>query len=155
MNRRRKFMFALALLLVMTVYEASAFPKGEKRTPGFHVIKDFPETMAAGLTYEMELMFLNPKSETFWMGIIFEVTSEDCDIDFGDFSLEGTLYTYDAPPKDHHIHNNIIFKEISEGFLQFEGSVEERFNRLVLTVSLSPYLMSGNYTFTLTVTLRY
>ena len=153
MNRRRTFMFALALLLVMTVYEASAFPKREKRIPGFHVIKDFPETMAAGSTYETELMFLNPKSKTFWMDITLEITKKHSTINPEDFSLEGTLYTYDAPPKEHS-KLDISFTQKSGGTFQFEDWVEERFNHLILRISLSSNLVSGKFTFTLAVTFQ-
>jgi len=138
----------------MTVYEASAFPKRDRRIPGFHVVKDFPEMMAAGSTYEMELIFLNPKSETFWMNITLEITKEDSVTGLGDFFLEGTLYAYDAPSKEHS-SLDISFNEVDGGIFQFEGWVKERFNHAVLRISLDSNLMSGNYTFTLTVALQY
>jgi len=125
-----------------------------KRIPGFHVVKELPETMWAGFAYEMELMFLNPKSQTFGMNVTMEITKEDGAIGFGGFSLAGTLYTYDAPPREHG-RLDINFNETSGGVFQFQDWIDERFNRLNLTVSLSPYVKPGTYTFTLTVTLQY
>lgn len=153
MTRRRMFTVALTLLIALTIFERSAFSSSVRRIPGFHMIKDFPETMAAGSTYEAELMFLNPRGQTFWANITLEITKEQATTSFGDFSLEGTLYAYDAPPKEHSTLD-IVFDEVNGGVFQFEGWVEERFDRLILTVSLSSNLMSSNYTFTLTVTLQ-
>ena len=152
--RRRLILFGLVLLLALMMRETSfSMRPSYKRIPGFHVVKELPETMWAGFAYEMELMFLNPKSQTFWMNIALEITSEDS-VGFKEFSLAGTLYAYDTPPKEPSSFD-ISFTETSSGTFQFEGWVEERFNHLNLTVSLSPYVKPGTYTFTLTVTIQY
>ena len=153
--RRRLILFGLVLLLALMMSETGfSMRPSYKHIPGFHVVKELPETMGTGSAYEMELMFLNPKSQTFGMDVTMEITKEDGAIGSGGFSLAGTLYAYDTPPKEPSSFD-ISFTETSSGTFQFKGWVEERFNRLNLTVSLSPYLMSGNYTFTLTVTLQY
>jgi len=155
MRRRRLILFGLVLLLALMMCETSfSMRPTYKRIPAFHVVKGLTETMWIGSAYEMELMFLNPKSQTFWMDVTMEITKEDGAIGFGGFSLAGTLYAYDAPPKEPSSFD-ISFAKTSRGTFQFEGWVEERFNHLNLTVSLSPYVKPGTYTFTLTVTLQY
>jgi len=155
MRRRRLILFGLVLLLTLMMRETSfSMRPTYKHIPSFRVVKGLPETMAAGSTYETELRFMNPRSQTFWMSITLEIASEDSAIDFGDFYLEGTLCSYDAPPKEPN-SLDISFTEVSEGNFQFEDWIDERFNHLILTISLSSSLMPGTYTFTLTVTLQY
>lgn len=150
-------MFTLALLLALTIYEPLAFSKQptDRHIQGFHEIKTLFETMVAGSTYEWEVSMVNPKSEEASLLILLEITEEKTDINPNEFSVEGTLESYDNPSRQHD-PSPIIFTEKNEGgIFQSETPISERFNHITLTISSAPNLMPGIYTFTLTVTLQY
>ena len=153
MNKRKTFTVALAVILALTVCGSSAFSRHVRQIPGFHVIKQFPETMVAGFSYETELIFLNPRSQKMWLTITLEIMKKRADVNFGDFFLEGVLSSYESPPRKHYVLD-IVFVETQGGIFQFEGWVAERFNYLTLNVSLSSRVNSDKYIFKLTVTLQ-
>jgi len=76
MRRRRVILFALVLLLALTICQASAWSARRKHIPGFHVVKKLPLNMVAGSPYDWEVSFVNPKSENGWVNITLEVTEK-------------------------------------------------------------------------------
>jgi len=83
-----------------------------------------------------------------------EITEKKTIIGFEEFSIEGTLESYDNPPREHYT-STLTFTETERGIFQNQTSMEERFNRVSLRISSVPNLMPGTYTFTLTVTIQY
>ena len=157
MHRRRVATFAVFLLLALTIYQVSAFATRpqDKRIPGFHVVKKLPATMVAGSTCGWKVSFVNPKSEEGLMNITLEITEKKTIIGFGEFHVEGTLESYDNPPRKHYI-STLTFTEASGGtFQSLQNSTDKRFNDITLRISSVPNLMPGKYTFTLTITIQY
>lgn len=157
MHRRQIFTFALVLLLAATIYQVSACsaPTIDRRIPGFHAVRRLPRSMVAGSTCEWEVSFVNPKSEKGLMNITLEITEKKTIIGFGEFHVEGTLETYDNPPRKHY-NSTLTFTETSGGtFHSLQTQTEKRFNDITLRISSVPNLMPGKYTFTLTITIQY
>lgn len=151
-------MFALVLLLGLTVCQVSAWSAWKpKHLPGFHLVKKLPKTMVAGETVEWQVSLVNPKSENGLLNITLEIT-EQHGIGLKEFKVEGTLETYDNPPRKHY-YPSITFTEKTEGgigiFQSLQTPIGERFNIIKLKICSVPNLMQGTYTFTLTVTLQY
>jgi len=169
MHRRRVILFAVVLLLVLTICEASAwggkgrfwlrgkryhsFPARRKHIPGFHLVKKLPLSMVAGSPCEWEVRFVNPKSETGWVNITLEITEEH-GIGLGEFTVDGMLESYDNPPRKHY-YLTLTFEETKGGIFQNQTLISERFNIITLTISSVPNLMPSTYTFTLTITLQH
>jgi hypothetical protein len=110
--------------------------------------------MIAGSTYEWELSFVNPKSESGFANVTLEITEEKTLIGLREFSVKGTLEAYDNPPRKHY-YSTITFRETKGGIFQSQIRVEKRFNQITLRISSVPNLMPGTYTFTLTLILWY
>jgi len=130
------------------------FSKQFKPLPGLHVVKSLPPNMVAGSTYGWEVSFVNPKSEEGLMNVTLEVTEKKTVVGFGEFHVEGTLESYDNPPREHHTLP-LTFMETSGGIFQSQALISERFNLIKLEISSVPNLMPGEYTFTLTITVNY
>ncbi len=142
---------ALVLTLMIPVSARSTWAM-DKRIPGFHMVKKLSETMVAGSTYDWEVSFVNPKSESGFADITLEIVEEKTLIGLSEFMVEGTLEVYDNPPREHY-YSTITFEETEGGIFQSQTPIEKRFNRITLRISSVPNLMPGTYTFTLTVTL--
>ena len=152
MNRRR-LLLLLTVVLLLSVLRASALPTKMKHIQGFHVVKVFPETMVAGETVEWQVSLVNPKSENGLVNVTLEVTEEH-GVGLGEFTVEGTLESYDNPPRLHHV-STLTFTEENGGVFQSQMLIDERFNHVTLRISSVPNLMPGTYTFTLHVNLCY
>jgi hypothetical protein len=126
----------------------------DRRIPGFHVVKRLPLNMVAGSAYEWEVSFVNPKSEKGLMNITLEITEKKTIIGLGEFHVEGTLESYDNPPRKHH-YSTLTFTEINGGQFQTQTNMDYRFNDITLKISSVPNLTPGKYTFTLTITIQY
>jgi len=151
---RRKLLLALSIILLLLVFRASALPIKTKHIQGFHVVKNLPETMVAGETVEWQVSLVNPKSENGLVNITLEITEEH-GIGFEEFTVEGTLESYDNPSRDHCSLSLTFTEETNGGIFQNQTSIEEIFNIITLYISSVPNLMPDTYTFTLTVTLQY
>jgi len=130
------------------------FSKQFKPLQGLHVVKSLPLNMVAGSAYEWEVSFVNPKSEEGLMNVTLEVVEEKTVIGFAEFHVEGTLESYDKPPRQHH-YESLNFVEVSGGVFNSLQTVDERFNIIKLRISSVPNLMPGKYTFTITITVCY
>jgi hypothetical protein len=156
-RRHNVIMFALVLLLALTVCQVSAWSAWKpKHLPGFHVKKKLPKTMVAGSTYEMTVDFRNPKRENFAMNVTLEITEEQFNVGLGEFSVTGTLYAWETPPPEKYC-DNLTFKEDKAGIFSNTTVIVhgKTHNCLTLRISSVPNLMPDTYTFTLTVTLQY
>jgi len=154
MNRQLTLL-TLGLILTIPVFQSPVFSKYFKPLEGLHVVKGLPLNMVAGSTYEWEVGFVNPKSEEGFMNITLEIAEKKTIVGFGEFSIEGTLETYDNPPRKHY-NSTLTFTETSGGtFQSLQTQTEKRFNDITLRISSVPSLMPGKYTFTLTVTIQY
>lgn len=141
----------MGMMLILPVFQFSRY---FKPLQGLHIVKNLPLSMVAGSAYEWEVSFVNPKSEEGFMNITLEITEKKTVIGFEEFSIEGALEAYDNPPQQHH-YSTLTFTETEGGIFQNQTSIEERFTRISLRISSVPNLMSGTYTFTLTVTIQY
>lgn len=110
--------------------------------------------MVAGSAYEWEVSFVNPKSEKGLMNITLEITEKKTIIGLGEFHVEGTLESYDNPPRKHR-YSTLTFTEINGGQFQTQTNMDYRFNDITLKISSVPNLTPGKYTFTLTITIQY
>jgi hypothetical protein len=146
-------LLTLGLVLTIPVFQTPIFSRYFKSLPGLHVVKSLPLNMVAGSTYEWEVSFVNPKSEEGLMNVTLEVTEKKTIVGFGEFHVEGTLETYDNPPRKHY-NSTLTFTEKPEGgiFQSLQTPIEERFNHITLRISSVPNLMPEIYTFTLTIT---
>ena len=151
---RQLILLTLSLILTIPVFQTPIFSRYFKPLPGLHIVKNLPLNMVAGSAYEWEVSFVNPKSEEGWMNITLEITEEH-GVGPREFSVEGTLESYDNPSREHY-PSTLTFTEKPEGgIFQNQTAIEERFNRISLRISSVPNLMPGTYTFTLTVTIQY
>jgi hypothetical protein len=151
---RQLILLTLGLILTIPVFQTPIFSRYFKPLPGLHVVKKLPLNMVAGSTYEWEVSFVNPKSEEGLMNITLEVTEKKTTIGLGEFHVEGTLESYDNPPRKHY-NSTLTFTEKNKngiGIFQNQTSIKERFNDITLRISSVPNLMPGTYTFTLTIT---
>ena len=151
---RQLVLLVLGLILTIPVFQSPIFSKQFKPLQGLHVVKSLPLNMVAGSAYEWEVSFVNPKSEEGLMNVTLEVTEEKTVIGFAEFHVEGTLESYDKPPRQHH-YKSLNFVEISGGVFNSLQTVDERFNIIKLRISSVPNLMPGKYTFTITITVCY
>jgi hypothetical protein len=151
---RQFVLLALGLILTIPVFQPSIFSKQFKPLQGLHVVKSLPLNMVAGSTYEWEVSFVNPKSESGSMNVTLEVTEKKTVVGFGEFHVEGILESYDNPPRKHHTLI-LTFMETGGGVFQSQALISERFNIIKLEISSVPNLMPGEYTFTLTITVSY
>ena len=148
-------LLAMSMMLMLPVFQTPIFSRYFKPLQGLHVVKNLPLNMVAGSAYEWEVSFVNPKSEEGFMNITLEITEKKTIIDFEEFSVEGTLESYDNPPREHYT-STLKFTETSGGtFHSLQTQTEKRFNDITLRISSVPNLMPGTYTFTLTVTVQY
>jgi hypothetical protein len=147
-------LLTLGLILTIPVFQSPIFSKQFKPLQGLHVVKSLPLNMVAGSTYEWEVSFVNPKSESGLMNVTLEVAEKKTVVGFGEFHVEGTLESYDNPPGEHHTLT-LTFTETSGGVFQSQALISERFNIIKLEISSVPNLMPGEYTFTLTITVNY
>jgi len=147
-------LLTLGLILTIPVFQTPIFSRYFKPLQGLHIVKNLPLNMVAGSTYEWGVSFVSPKSEEGFMNITLEITEKKTIIGFEEFSIEGTLESYDNPPREHYT-STLTFTETEGGIFQNQTSIEERFNRISLRISSVPNLMQGTYTFTLTVTIQY
>jgi hypothetical protein len=146
-------LLTLGLILTIPVFQTPIFSKQFKPLPGLHVVKSLPLNMVAGSTYEWEVSFVNPKSEDGLMNVTLEVTEKKTVVGFGEFHVEGTLESYDNPPRQHR-YEGLNFVEISGGIFYSLQTIDERFNIITLRISSVPNLMPGEYTLTLTITVN-
>ena len=153
-RRHNVIVFALILLLALTICQVSAWSARRKHIQGFHVVKRLTKSMVAGSAYEWEVSFVNPKSEEGLMNVTLEVKEEKTVIGFAEFHVEGTLESYDNPPRQHHTYI-LTFTENSGGIFQSLQMISEGFNIIKLRISSVPNLMPGKYTFTLTISIKY
>lgn len=147
-------MLTLTLMFILPASQMPLFSRHFRPLQGLHVVKQLPETMVAGSTYTWQVSFVNPKSEEGYMNITLEITEEQTDVGLGEFMVEGTLISYDNPPRPHQ-YLNLTFTETAKngvGIFQNQTQIQERFNRITLRISSVPNLMPGRYTFTLHVT---
>lgn len=154
MVNRRFILLALSLTVLLSVFQASALSPQTKHIPGLHVVKQLPKTMVAGSTYEWQVSFVNPKSESGSTNITLEIVEKKTSIGLGEFKVEGTLESYDKPPRKHQV-STLTFTEISGGKFQTQTNIDYRFNDITLKISSVPNLMPGKYTFTLIITIQY
>ena len=147
-------LLALSLILTIPVFQSPIFSEQFKSLQGLHVVKSLPLNMVAGSAYEWEVSFVNPKSEEGLMNVTLEVKEEKTVIGFAEFHVEGTLESYDNPPRQHH-YESLNFVEVSGGVFNSLQTVDERFNIIKLRISSVPNLMPGKYTFTLTISIKY
>jgi hypothetical protein len=153
---RQLILLTLSLILTIPVFQTPIFSRYFKPLPGLHIVKNLPLNMVAGSAYEWEVSFVNPKSEEGWMNITLEITEEH-GVGQTEFSVEGTLESYDNPHRKHYNSTLTFTEKIKNGIgiFQNQTSIKERFNDITLRISSVPNLMPGTYTFTLTVTLQY
>jgi len=152
---RQLILLTLGLILTIPVFQTPIFSRYFQPLPGLHVVKRLPLNMVAGSTYEWEVSFVNPKSKEGLMNITLEITEKKTIIGFGELHVEGTMETYDNPPREHYI-STLMFTEASGGtFQSLQNSIDKRFNFITLKISSVPNLMPGKYTFTLTITIQY
>jgi len=152
---RQLILLTLGLILTIPSFQTPTFSRYFKPLQGLHIVKNLPLNMVAGSTCEWEVSFINPQSEKGWMNLTLEIAEEKTVIGFGEFHVEGTLETYDNPPRQHQ-YTTLTFTENNGGtFQSLQTPTEERFNRITLRTSSVPNLMPGTYTFTLTVTIQY
>jgi hypothetical protein len=151
---RQFVLLALGLILTIPVFQPSIFSKQFRPLQGLHVVKSLPLNMVAGSTYEWEVSFVNPKSESGLMNVTLEVTEKKTVVGFGEFHVGGVLESYDNPPNEHYTLT-LTFTETSDGIFQSQALISERFNIIKLEISSVPNLMPGEYTFTLTITIQY
>lgn len=111
--------------------------------------------MVAGSTYEWEVSFVNPKSESGLVNTTLEITEEKTNIGLSEFMVEGQLESYDNPPREHHNLTLTFAEKNGGGIFQNQTAIEKRFNHITLTIWSVPNLMPGTYTFTLTVIVTY
>ena len=152
---RQLILLTLGLILAIPVFQTPIFSRYFKPLPGLHIVKNLPLNMVAGSAYEWEVSFVNPRSESGLMNVTLEITEKKTMMGFGEFHAEGTLETYDNPPREHYT-STLKFTETSGGtFHSLQTQTEKRFNDITLRISSVPNLMPGTYTFTLTVTVQY
>jgi len=152
---RQLMLLTLGLILTIPVSQTPIFSRYFKPLPGLHVVKRLPLNMIAGSAYEWEVSFVNPKSEKGLMNVTLEITEKKTTIGFGgfgEFHVEGTLESYDNPPRKHH-YSTLTFTEINGAKFQTQTNIEYRFNDVTLKISSVPNLTPGKYTFTLTITI--
>jgi len=165
MRRHNVIVFALVLLLALTVCQVSAWSahRKPKHLPGFHLVKKLPKTMVAGSTYEMTVRFRNPKRETFRMDVTLEIIEKQFDMGSDEFFVTGTLYAWETPPPKHRHYtrhqeycDDLTFEEEEAGIFSNTTVIVhgKTHNQLTLRISSVPNLMPDTYTFTLTVTLQ-
>jgi len=141
-------------MLMLPFSQTPKFLTYPRHVPGLHIVKQLPIEMVAGSTYEWTVSFVNPKSEESLMNVTLEITEEKTLIGPGEFKIEGTLESYDNPPRQHH-YESLNFVEVSGGVFNSLQTVDERFNIIKLRISSVPNLMPGKYTFTLTIILQH
>ena len=151
---RQLVLLALGLILTIPVFQSPTFSRQFNPLQGLHVVKSLPLNMVAGSTYEWEVSFVNPKSEEGLINVTLKITEEGTIIGLREFSVEGTLETYDNPSREHYTYT-LTFTETEGGIFQTQTTIEKRFNNLTLKIASVPNLMPGTYTFTLTITIQY
>ncbi|MEM3596953.1 MAG: hypothetical protein QXJ53_02320 [Candidatus Bathyarchaeia archaeon] len=151
---RQLMLLAFGLIITIPFFQSSIFSRNYKPIPGLHVIKNLPSDMVAGATYEWMVSFVNPQSENGLMNLTLEI-AEEHGIGFEEFTVEGTLESYDSPPKEH-TYKTLKFTETSGGIFQSnQNPIDKRFNTITLKITLAPNLMPSKYTFTLTITIKH
>ena len=152
---QKLILLTLSLLFIIPASQIPPFSKYFRPLQGLHVVKRLPVEMVAGSTYEWQISFVNPKSESGYANITLKITEEKTLIGLGEFTVEGTLEAYDNPPRKH-TYTQLTFTETQGGTFQaLQTPIEKRFNIITLKISSLPNLMPGTYTFTLTITVQY